>query len=117
MSNCLFCKLFNKELACKIVYESKDVIGFKDINPLAKIHIVFIHKNHTENISEMSHNSSEIEVVFKSMNEYISSQSSFNDGFRIVTNQGINAGQSIFHTHFHLLGGEKLGSFGKKINN
>ena len=86
------------------------MIAFNDLYPQAKKHFLFIHKEHTENINEMD--SDQIKDVFNAIREFTISNKLSNEGFRIVNNCGANAGQTIFHTHFHVLGGEKLGHFG-----
>lgn len=112
MSNCLFCKIIKGEIPSKKVFENDSVYAFVDIYPQAKTHLLFIHKNHTANINEMSDDSKAIGDVFKAIKEYTTENKMDVDGFRVVTNLGQNAGQTVFHTHFHVLGGEKLGHFG-----
>lgn len=109
--NCLFCKIIKGEIPSTKVYESDRVIAFKDLNPVAPIHVLFVHKNHNKNINDMSDNSSEnILDVFKSIAEFTKHEglASANEGFRVITNSGVNGGQSVFHTHFHLLAGKRL---------
>lgn len=113
MEDCLFCKISKKDIPVDIVYENKSVIGFKDINPQAKIHLLFIHKNHTKNINDlMKNDSSQIGDLFQAVQAYTSENGMEEEGFRAVTNCGEKAGQSVFHTHIHVLGGERLGRFG-----
>jgi histidine triad (HIT) family protein len=98
------------EIPCEKVFENKDVLGFKDIYPQAKEHYLFINKVHAVNINE-----SELEntsQVFSAIKEFTTANLLEKNGFRVVTNLGANGCQSVFHTHFHVLGGEKLGSFG-----
>ena len=83
--DCLFCKIVNKEIPADVVYEDKEVIAFKDINPQAPIHILVIPKEH----------------IFKLADEY-----KLERGFRVITNYGEDAGQTVKHLHFHLLGGK-----------
>lgn len=113
MSDCLFCKILKGEIPAKKVYDANEVIGFVDIYPMAKEHYLFIHKNHTKNINEMTEaDDLSIAKVFKAIREFTKSNDLEKDGFRVVTNLGSNGCQSVFHTHFHVLGGEKLGKFG-----
>jgi histidine triad (HIT) family protein len=112
MSDCLFCKIISGEIKSGKVFENNNVIGFKDIHPQAKIHNLFIHKTHTQNISEMAQNPDQLNDIFKAIVEF-TKQSELNDkGFRLVINQGNDGGQTVFHTHIHLFGGEKLKTFG-----
>lgn len=113
MEDCLFCKIIKGEIPAKKIFDSNDVIGFVDIYPMAKEHYLFIHKNHTANINEMTQiDDASIGKVFKAIREFTQTNKLESDGFRVVTNLGSNGGQSVFHTHFHVLGGEKLGRFG-----
>ncbi len=113
MSECLFCKFVSKEIETDIVFENDTVVAFKDLHPQAKKHILFIHKKHSTNINEMSEmDNHQIQDVFNAIREYTQSNSLSKNGFRVVNNCGEHAGQTIFHTHFHVLGGEALGHFG-----
>ena len=113
MSDCLFCKFVNKEIETDVVFENDNVIAFNDLYPQAKKHILFIHKKHTTNINEMSEmDAAQIQDVFHAIREFTNGNSLSKNGFRVVNNCGQNAGQTIFHTHFHVLGGEPLGHFG-----
>lgn len=113
MPDCLFCKIFKREIPADVVYEDNNVLGFKDINPQAKTHLLFIHKTHSENINHMIRlSSSQLNQVFSAIEKYTNENGIEDKGFRLVTNVGAEAGQSVFHTHIHLLAGEKLGRFG-----
>lgn len=113
MSDCLFCKILNNEIPSDKVFENESVYGFRDINPMAKEHYLFIAKNHTHNISDlMNINSESIVQIFKAIDVFTKSKCLDKTGYRIVTNQGKDGGQTVFHTHFHVLGGERLKSFG-----
>jgi histidine triad (HIT) family protein len=113
MEDCLFCKIINKEIPSEKVYEDQNVYGFKDIHPLAKEHYLFIHKKHTANVNEMAdEDPAQIAEVFKAISSFTREQGLIEKGFRVVTNYGPYAGQTVFHTHFHVLGGEPLKGFG-----
>jgi histidine triad (HIT) family protein len=92
------------------VYEDDDVYGFVDISPMAKEHYLFIHKEHTQNVNESS--SDQITSVYNAIKLFTQANDLSKDGFRVVTNHGKNGGQTVFHTHFHVLGGEQLKAFG-----
>lgn len=114
MADCLFCKFVTKEIETEIVFENDKVLAFNDLYPQAKKHILFIHKEHTTNINELSEmNPNQFKDVFDAIREFTSSNNLSKNGFRVVNNCGAHAGQTIFHTHFHVLGGEKLGHFGR----
>ena len=112
MSDCLFCKIVAGQIPATKVFENENVIAFVDIYPQAKIHLLFVHKDHTENVSEMSESPEDIAEVFTAIGKYTKEQGLDKKGFRVVTNSGTLAGQSVFHTHFHILSGEQLGRFG-----
>jgi histidine triad (HIT) family protein len=109
----IFEKIINKEIPCELVFENDVVIAFKDINPQAKEHYLFIHKEKTLNINAMAFNNPEqLEQLFSAIAEFTKSNDLEKDGFRIVTNINRNGGQTVFYTHLHVLGGEALGQFG-----
>ena len=93
IDDCIFCKIIKGEIPADIVYENDMVIGFKDINPVAKFHIVVIPKKHIESLENLD--IKEDAKVEK-------------DGYRIVTNIAKNAGQEVKHIHYHIIAGEKL---------
>ncbi len=107
--NCLFCRILKKEIPSTKIYEDNSVYAFRDINPMAPIHFLFIHKNHSANVTEMT--DLEVSQVFSAINKVVKEQLLDKSGFRIVSNTGAHGGQTVFHTHFHLLAGDQLGSF------
>ena len=113
MNDCLFCKIIQGSIPSTKVYEDDKVFGFVDINPMAKEHFLFIHKDHSTDINQLTdENPDQLVDLFKAIKSFTTSNSLSRDGFRVVTNQGVNGGQSVFHTHFHVLGGEQLRGFG-----
>ncbi len=106
--DCIFCKIINNEIPSTKVYEDDTVIAFNDINPKAPIHILVVPKVHIESLMELEDNSllSHIVEVIK---QIARDKKLDEDGFRVVTNIGENAGQEVKHLHFHILGGKKLG--------
>ena len=113
MSDCIFCRIINGHLPSTKVFENEKVYAFKDISPMAKVHYLFIHKEHTSHINDLADNKPEqLAEVFMAISELTKSQDLNKDGFRVVTNLGPNAGQTVFHTHFHVLAGEQLKGFG-----
>ncbi len=110
MLDCLFCKIVRGEIPCQKVFENEAVLGFADLHPQAKIHHLFIHKEHARDVNAMS--GGQIQAVFMAIRQWSTETSQLAEGFRIVTNLGKDAGQTVFHAHFHLLGGEPLGGFG-----
>ena len=113
MSDCIFCKLVDGTIPATKIYEDEHVIGFKDLRPQAAIHQLFIHKKHTKDINELTKNDpSQLANLFNAIRIYTEKENLTKDGFRVVTNQGPHAGQTVFHTHLHVLAGEPLGHFG-----
>lgn len=113
MKDCLFCKIIAQEVPSFKVYEDESVYAFKDINPSAKEHYLFIAKNHTRNVNDMAIESErDIVSIFKAIAKYTRDSGLEQSGFRVVTNTNKDSGQVVFHTHFHVLGGEKLKGFG-----
>ncbi len=113
MSDCIFCKIVKGEIPSTKIHDDDKVIGFKDLRPQATKHYLFIHRNHTKDITDMvTHDPDEVKDLFRAITHFAKKDGLDKDGFRIVTNQGPFAGQTVFHTHFHLLGGEQLAHFG-----
>ena len=113
MQDCIFCKIIEGMIPSTKIFENENVLGFVDLHPQAKIHLLFVHKNHTANINEMSANPTHLGHVFQGIAEYTKSSGLDQSGFRVVTNLGKEAGQTVFHTHFHIVGVEHLGRFGR----
>ena len=112
MSDCIFCKIINKEIPSKIVYEDDDILAFEDINPLAKIHILLIPKKHIETAADLQEeDAAVIGKIFLVAKKIAEEKGMAEEGYRIVNNCKEFGGQEVFHIHFHLLGGEKLGLF------
>lgn len=114
MSETIFSKIIKKEIPAEIVFENEEVIGFKDIAPQAKSHFLFIHKEQTSDISDLiQNNPGHLLPLFMAIDEFARKEPTLKNGYRLVTNKGPDSCQTVFHTHFHVLGGEQLGSFGR----
>lgn len=115
MSNdSIFSKIIRREIPATILYEDEFVIGIKDINPQAATHLLFIHRQPTTHINEMVRTSPEqVTHLFRAIEKFTEENGLEDIGFRLVTNCGASAGQSVFHTHIHVLSDAKgLGRFG-----
>ena len=113
MIDCIFCKIIEGKIPSTIIYEDENVIGFKDLRPQAVIHLLFIHRKHTKDINEMVKNDpTQLMDIFEAIRLYTEKNNLTQQGFRVVTNLGPFAGQTVFHTHLHVLGGGPLGHFG-----
>ncbi len=107
--DCLFCKIVAGEIPSKKVYEDETVYVFEDIAPIAPVHYLLIPKNHISGVSEInSENSSVVAHIFEVASK-IAEEKGLSDGFRVITNCGDDAGQTVKHLHFHLIAGRKLG--------
>lgn len=109
----IFSKIIRGEIPADKVYEDDKVLGFKDISPMAKVHLLFIHKTPTRNVNEMVENEpQQLIEIYQAIAKHTQQTGIDKSGFRVVTNVNKDAGQTVFHTHMHVLGGETLGKFG-----
>ena len=111
MEDCLFCKIVNKEIPSSIVYEDDEILAFKDINPVAPVHILVVTKKHLESIKNIK-KEDEILIgrIFTVINNIAAEQGIADSGYRVVTNSGRDSGQEVKHLHFHIIGGKELES-------
>jgi histidine triad (HIT) family protein len=113
--NCIFCKIVDGKIPSTKVFENEKVFAFKDLHPSASHHYLFIHKGHTKDVNDLVSNEPEqMAEIFLAIREVSQKEGLDKTGFRVVTNMGPNAGQTVFHTHFHMLGGEQLRGFGSR---
>jgi histidine triad (HIT) family protein len=108
MNNCIFCKIIAGEIPSEKVFESEEIIAFKDINPQAPVHILVIPKRHIDGADTLTEEDTELAGKLILTVAKIAEQFHLQSGYRIVTNIGVNGGQTVRHLHFHLLGGEPL---------
>ena len=109
VSECLFCQIVAKEVESDIIYEDEKVIAFKDINPQAPVHYLIIPKKHIETILDLAAEDQElIGHLHQVANQLAVEAGIADDGFRIVNNCKDAGGQTVYHLHFHLLGGRNL---------
>ncbi|CCQ97389.1 Uncharacterized HIT-like protein aq_141 [[Clostridium] ultunense Esp] len=109
MSDCIFCKIINKEIPSEIIYEDDKVIAFKDVNPQSPIHVLVIPKEHIESANDIDDvNSNLISHIFLTIKDLAKELGIDREGYRIVNNCGEFGGQTVSHMHFHILGGRKF---------
>ncbi len=108
MADCLFCKIAAKELGADIVAETDDVLAFRDINPTAPTHVLVIPKEHIGSAGELAARHGDLLGKLFEMLASIAADERLDAGYRIVTNVGREAGQSVPHLHFHLIGGRGM---------
>ena len=108
MENCLFCKIIAGDIPSTKVYEDETVLAFRDIAPQAPTHILVIPKAHIGSVAEVTgENSAVVAHIFEVIAQ-IAKNEGLSEGYRVVSNCGPHAGQTVHHLHFHLLGGKQL---------
>lgn len=105
----IFTKIINREIPADIVYENDKVLAFKDINPLAPVHILVIPKKEIATINDIKPEDKElIGDIFLAIGEIAKKMGISEEGYRVVANCNEYGGQEVFHLHYHILGGKKL---------
>jgi histidine triad (HIT) family protein len=109
MTDCLFCKIANRDIPASIVYEDARVLAFTDVNPQAPTHVLVIPKRHIPSLNEISVEDDQIlgELVRRAAT-IAKDRGLSAGGFRTVFNTNRDAGQTVFHLHLHLLGGRSM---------
>mgnify|MGYP003820569499 CR=1 FL=1 len=108
MADCIFCKIASGELNAKVVYEDQDTIAFLDANPQAPTHALVIPRRHIERLTAAKDGDAELLGRLQMTAAKVAKILKIEDAFRLVSNNGKGAGQSVDHLHYHLLGGRKL---------
>lgn len=109
MTDCLFCKIIQKAIPARIVHEDDHALAFDDINPQAPVHTLIIPKMHVSTVQDCLDKDADLLAHLLSACTHVAKQKGVADaGYRIVTNTGRDAGQTVFHLHFHVLGGRHL---------
>ena len=108
MENCLFCKIVAGDIPSTKVYEDDSVLAFRDIAPMAPTHILVIPKTHIGSVAEVTAENSAVVAHIFEVIPAIAKAEGLENGYRVVSNCGDDAGQSVHHLHFHILGGRKL---------
>ena len=108
MSDCLFCKIVKGDIPSTKVYEDELVLAFRDIAPQAPAHILVIPKTHIGSVAEITGDNSAVVAHIFEVIPTIAAAEGLTGGYRVVSNCGDDAGQTVHHLHFHILGGKKL---------
>ena len=109
MQECIFCKIINRELPAEIVYEDEQILAFKDVNPVAPVHLLLIPKKHISGISDLKEEDAGIMGRMQILAANLAAEMGLvQDGFRLVCNCGRDAGQLVMHIHYHLLSGREF---------
>ncbi len=110
MNDCIFCKIIKKEIPASIVYEDEEILAFDDIRPQAPVHTLIIPKIHLPSLKEASpEQAALLGKILIQAREIARLKGIDVTGYRVVLNTGPDSGQEVFHIHFHLLGGRRLG--------
>lgn len=108
MEDCIFCKIIKGEIPSNKVYEDDEILAFKDINPMAPVHILVIPKKHIESANNIEEEDELLIGKIFTVIKKLAKENNLDNGYRIVNNCGEDGGQAVKHLHFHLLGGRKL---------
>jgi len=107
--DCLFCKIVNKEIETKIVFQDDDILGFNDVSPQAPVHVLFIPKKHISTLNDFSDDDAIIAgKLILAARHYAAEIGVADDGYRLVMNCNNDGGQSVYHIHCHFLAGRQL---------
>ena len=108
MSDCIFCKIANKEINSNLIYEDESVVAFRDLNPQAPQHILIVPKKHVANITELDDKEIAAHIFTEVVPKIAKEVGVAESGFRLVINTGEEGGQTVNHLHVHLLGGRSM---------
>jgi len=107
--DCLFCKIFAREIPAKEVFRDDEIVAFEDIRPVAPTHVLVIPKEHIPSVHDLSDGQGPMLLrMFEVANRIADERKIDRDGYRLVFNKGPQAGQTVYHVHIHLLGGRAL---------
>jgi histidine triad (HIT) family protein len=106
--NCMFCRIAAGELGTEFVAQSEHAVAFDDIAPSAPVHVLVVPKRHIESLRDLDDPTLAGELL-KLASQVAKEKGLLDGGYRVVTNDGPEAGQTVFHLHFHVLGGQQLG--------
>ncbi len=110
MSDCIFCKIVSGDIPAQKVFENEHVVGFKDLNPVAPLHVLVIPKKHISTINDIEQEDAELVGQMYLAAKQIASDNGLSErGYRTTMNCNADAGQTVFHIHLHLLGGRAMG--------
>ncbi|MBN1115383.1 MAG: histidine triad nucleotide-binding protein [Oligoflexia bacterium] len=107
MEDCIFCKIIKKEISSDIVFEDNNLIAFRDINPQTEQHILIVPKKHIANVTDLGSDDT-LNKIYNATKQIAKEQGFLDSGYRVVVNYGRHACQTVFHVHFHLMGGEQM---------
>ncbi len=109
MSECLFCRIVQRQVPAQIVAEDDECLALRDINPQAPTHLLVIPKLHIPKVSDLTIDTAKLLGKAALMANRLAAQLGLDQGYRLVVNCGPQAGQTVWHVHLHLLGGRAMG--------
>jgi histidine triad (HIT) family protein len=112
-TDCTFCRIAAGEFGTEFLYESENVVAFNDLSPVAGTHVLVIPRRHLASVAELGpEDNALLGEVISAANKVAVDRGIVESGYRILTNHGKDAGQTVFHLHVHLLGGNELAPLG-----
>ncbi len=109
MTECLFCQIVKEKIPAEIIYDDDEILAFRDINPQAPVHVLLIPKRHITNLNAIDDDDEPLLARLMRVSAKLAHHEGIAEsGYRVVTNCQEDAGQSVFHLHFHLLGGRRM---------
>ena len=108
MTDCVFCKIIDGDIPSERVYEDEHTYAFRDIAPKAPVHILIVPKEHIASISDLTAENSHMAAKCLETAAKLAEAENLGGGYRVISNTGPDAGQTVFHLHFHLLGGKPM---------
>ena len=109
MTECLFCQIVNEKIPADIIYDDDEVLAFRDINPQAPVHVLLIPKRYITNLNAIREDDGPLLArLMRVSTKLARNEGIAESGYRVVTNCQEDAGQSVLHLHFHLLGGRRM---------
>ncbi|GAB6180063.1 HIT domain-containing protein [Desulfotomaculum defluvii] len=108
MQECIFCKIIAGEIPSQVVYQDEKVFAFKDIAPAAPIHILIIPKKHISSLNDLGVEDAALMGHIVGTAAKLAKEFGLDKGYRLVSNCGEDGGQTVYHIHFHLLGGRQM---------
>ncbi|MBE3596333.1 MAG: histidine triad nucleotide-binding protein [Hydrogenibacillus sp.] len=107
--NCIFCKIIRGELPSQKVHEDEETLAFHDINPIAPVHVLVVPKRHIASVLELTETDAPlIGRIHRTIQRVAKELGVDESGFRVVTNTGAHGQQTVFHLHYHVIGGRQL---------
>ncbi|MBN1684684.1 MAG: histidine triad nucleotide-binding protein [Gammaproteobacteria bacterium] len=109
MPDCIFCKIINKEIPAKIIYEDDRVVAFDDIEPQAPVHVLIIPKEHVATLNDLTEEHTELVGYMTQVAKKLAKELGIDEkGYRVLMNCNRQGGQAVYHIHLHLLGGRQM---------